>query len=65
MNENKPNIQEMVDKAKNGQLTDLMSKLSAQDAEKLNNILKDKDMTAKLLATPQAQQLLKLFKKGE
>lgn len=59
-----PNMQELINRAKNGQVEDLLSKLKPEESAKLQEILSDKEATNRLLATPQAQQLLKLFVKG-
>ena len=65
MDINSPEVRNLVEKAKRGDLDDLMAKLSSDDADKLKQILGDREATNRLLATPQAQQLLKLFMKGE
>jgi hypothetical protein len=46
-------------------LNSLMSQLSEEDREKLENILADKTATQKILSTPQAQELLQKFMGGK
>lgn len=60
-----PEMQKLIDDAKAGKADDIMKNLSQKDAEKVKNLLNDEDSLKKLLATPQAKQLLKLFTKGE
>lgn len=43
----------------------LMGQLSAEDRKKLEGILSDKAETEKILATPEAQQLLRKFQGGK
>ena len=45
--------------AQNGSIEGLMKNLRPQDAQALQKVLADKDATAKILATPQAQALMK------
>ena len=47
---------------KSGDASALMGSLSQNDKEKLNQILSDKEELAKILNSPQAQMLLKMFK---
>lgn len=44
-----------------GNAQTLLSNLSTKDKEKLNNILNDKEQLEKVLKSPQAQMLLKMF----
>ncbi len=44
-----------------GDATNLVNSLSDKDKEKLNNILSDKEQLEKVLKSPQAQMLLKMF----
>ncbi len=50
---------------KSGDASALVNNLSAEDKEKLNNILNDKEQLAQVLKSPQAQMLLKLFGGGK
>ncbi len=43
---------------KNPKLKRLLSEMSEQDAQRLMSILGDKDSVAKILATPQARQMM-------
>ena len=47
---------------KSGDASALINNLSDQDKQKLNRILSDKSELEKVLQSPQAQMLLKLFK---
>ncbi len=47
--------------AASGDATNLVNSLSDKDKEKLNNILSDKEQLEKVLKSPQAQMLLKMF----
>lgn len=44
---------------------EMLSRLSPQDQEKLHRLLADKEATDRLLATPQAQALLKQLMGGQ
>lgn len=50
--------------AKSGNASALVNSLSAQDKEKLNKLLSDKDALAEALKSPQAIALMKMFKGG-
>lgn len=50
---------------KSGDASALVNNLSTADKEKLNQILSDKSELEKVLRTPQAQMLLKLFGEGK
>lgn len=43
----------------------IINSLKPEDAKRLNDILKDKAATEKLLSSPQAQALLKMFMGGK
>lgn len=45
--------------ASKGKISDLLKNLGSKEAQKVTNILSDKEATKKLLSTPKAQQLLK------
>ena len=60
-----PEMQKLINDAKAGNAEDLLGKLSPKDAETVKKLLSDEERLKKVLATPQAQQLLKLFMKGE
>lgn len=47
--------------AENGNLHNMLSGLSANDAAKLQHVLSDQDAANKLLSSPQAQALLQKF----
>ncbi len=49
----------MTDNEGQKKVNDMLSKLSPQDQEKLHKLLADKEATDKLLATPQAQALMR------
>ena len=54
---------ETLEKAtKSGDASALVNNLSQSDKEKLNQILSNKEELAKVLNSPQAQMLLKMFK---
>jgi hypothetical protein len=50
---------------KTGDASSLINSLSNDDKQKLNRILSDKEELEKLLKSPQAQMLLKLFSGGK
>ncbi|OJU13239.1 MAG: hypothetical protein BGN88_02440 [Clostridiales bacterium 43-6] len=55
-----------IEKAMNsGSLDKILGNLKPGDAARLQNVLKDKAATEKLLSTPQAQQLLKKIIEGK
>lgn len=57
---------EMVKKAaQSGDLSQIMAKLSPQQAQQLQSVLSDEAAIKRLLAAPQAQALLKGLKKNE
>ncbi len=63
---NNPNFDEITEKIKsqkdNKETQDfLMQKLNSSQSKKLQEVLSDKDALGKLLATPQAQDLIKKF----
>ncbi len=47
--------------ASSGKINDLLKNLGPKEAQKITNILSNKEATSKLLSTPKAQQLLKKF----
>lgn len=49
----------------NKNVNNLLKNLETKDAQKLSNILSDKEATKKLLSTPKAKQLLKKFFGGK
>ncbi len=53
--------QQLKQQAENGTLQQLLGRLSANDAAKLQQVLSDKDAANRLLSTPQAQMLMKKF----
>lgn len=57
---------EALEKAKkSGDVSSLVNNLSNEDKQRLNNILNDKEQLEKVLKSPQAQMLLKLFGGGK
>ena len=46
-----------------GNTENLINSLSKEDKQKLNNILNDKDALEKVMNSPQAKALMKLFNK--
>lgn len=57
--------EEVKNAAQSGDLRSIMSKLSPQQTEQLQKILSDEAAAKKLLATPQAQALLKSLRRNE
>lgn len=57
--------EQLKNSAQNGQLNQLLSGLSSNDAATLQKVLTDKNAANKLLSTPQAQQLLKTLMGGK
>lgn len=43
----------------NGNMSNALNNLDKAEAEKIQKILNDKDLSSKLLSSPQAQQLIK------
>jgi hypothetical protein len=56
-------INELLKTTKSGKPEDLLKKLSAEDAEKIKNVLANKELTEKLLNSAKAQELIKKFMK--
>ncbi len=60
------NINELKAAAQSGNVDDFVNKnLSPEASEKLKKILSDKEATDKLLATPQAKELMKKLLGGK
>lgn len=55
--------EEVKNAAQSGDLGKVLSKLTPQQAQQLKKVLSDEDAAKKLLATPQAQELIKRFSK--
>lgn len=51
--------QTITENAKKGDIQKLLSKMDGKQAEKVKNILNDREKTEKLLSSPQAQALIK------
>lgn len=45
--------------AQNGDISKILNQMDSKQAQKVQNILNDKEQTEKILKTPQAQALLK------
>lgn len=73
-NENSPNIENLLNTVSNrlgktpdelqkatrsGDISNILNNLNAKDAEKIQNVLSDKDAANKILSSPQAQSLIK------
>ena len=56
-------INELLKTTKSGKPEDLLKKLSKEDAEKIKNVLANKELTEKLLNSAKAQELIKKFMK--
>lgn len=50
--------------AQSGNTDAILNSLSQSDKEKLNSVLKDKEALEKLLKSPQAAAIMKMFSKG-
>lgn len=57
-------IDKMIEKAKSGNAKELLSNMSDKDAQKIKEILADKEAAQKLLASEQAQKILEMLKRG-
>ena len=55
------NPEQLKSSAQNGDLSKMLGKLSANDAQKLQQVLRDPEAANRLLNTPQAQALMKKF----
>ncbi len=51
--------EEIKSAAKRGELSEVLNNLSKNDADNIQKIMKDKDLTEKLLSTEEAQKLVK------
>lgn len=51
--------------AKSGDASSLVNNLSAEDKQKLNRLLSDKEALSELLKNPKAQAIMKMFNQGE
>ncbi len=60
----KINSEDIKKAAQSGDTTSLINNLSADDKQKLNNLLSDKNALEELLKSPKAQAIMKMFKKG-
>ncbi len=56
---NNYDIEKLIAAAKNGDTKDLLSKLSLSDAAKVKSVLNNQKLTEQLLASEQAQQIIK------
>ncbi len=56
---NNYDIEKLIAAAKNGEAKDLLSKLSLSDAAKVKSVLNNQKLTEQLLASEQAQQIIK------
>ncbi len=66
MGEKNINLDKLVEEAKQGRLEDFLSKnLSAETKAKLSSILSDKSKTDKMLASPQAKEIMKKLNKDK
>lgn len=57
-------IDKMIESAKKGNTDELFNNISPADAQKIKNILSDKEATEKLLNSARAQKLMEMLKKG-
>ena len=53
------NSNEVKKAAQSGDMAKALNSLSPEDSEKIQKVLTDKNLAAKLLATPQAQKMIK------
>lgn len=56
---NNYDIEKLIAAAKSGETKDLLSKLSLSDAAKVKSVLNNQKLTEQLLASEQAQQIIK------
>lgn len=56
---NNYDIEKLISAAKSGDAKDLFSKLSLSDAAKVKSVLNNQKLTEQLLASEQAQQIIK------
>ena len=56
-------INELLKASGSGKAEDILKKLSKEDAEKIKNVLTNKELTEKLLNSAKAQELIKKFMK--
>lgn len=56
---NNYDIEKLIAAAKSGEAKDLLSKLSLSDAAKVKSVLNNQKLTEQLLASEQAQQIIK------
>ena len=56
-------INELLKASGSGKAEDILKKLSKEDAEKIKNVLANKELTEKLLNSAKAQELIKKFMK--
>lgn len=57
-------IDKMIENAKSGNAKELLRNMSDKDAQKIKEILADKEAAQKLLASEQAQKILEMLKRG-
>ncbi|MDR1563565.1 MAG: hypothetical protein LBS74_01225 [Oscillospiraceae bacterium] len=65
MDLNNPEVKGLIAKAKRGEIQDVLASLTPEQKEQIAQILNSSEAKKKVLASPEAQQLLKLFMKGE
>ena len=53
------NSSELKNAAQNGDMSKVLNNLNAEDSQKIQKVLTDKNLATKLLSTPQAQKLIK------
>ena len=57
--------EELKKSAESGNISSLLKNMNPQDAEKIQNVLSDKNAAEKLLSTAKAKELLKKFLGGK
>lgn len=56
-------INELLKASKSGNASDILNKLSSEDAARIKNLLSNRELTEKLLKSEQAQKIINSFMK--
>lgn len=57
-------MDKIIEKARKGETKELLNNMSEADAQKIKNILNDKEACQQLLNSAQAQKILEMLKRG-
>lgn len=58
------NMDKIIERAKKGQINELLDGLSQSDSEKIRALLRDKEACERLINSPKAQKILEMLNRG-